>query len=95
MRPAGKQSRDLAQLLAKDVLGRYQIDRNRSGSGRGHSPSFDQRRRPGMLRTAMAIAFFCPTSTAAYLCASDRSPIGTNGSGRRDNRLIAVHPSHL
>src|SRR3954447_6706113 len=28
-----------------------------------HSPSFDQRRRPDTFFTAMATAFFCPTST--------------------------------
>src|SRR5262249_441941 len=32
-----------------------------------HPPSFDQRRRPDALRTAMAIAFFCPTSTTNRL----------------------------
>jgi hypothetical protein len=30
--------------------------------GRSHSLSFDHRRRPETLRTAMATAFFCPTS---------------------------------
>ncbi len=32
-----------------------------------HSSSFDQRRRPEKLRTAMATAFFCPTSTTSRL----------------------------
>ena len=32
-----------------------------------HSLSFDQRRRPETLRTAMATAFFCPTSTTSRL----------------------------
>ncbi len=32
-----------------------------------HSSSFDQRRRPEALRTAMATAFFCPTSTTRRL----------------------------
>jgi hypothetical protein len=32
-----------------------------------HSPSFDQRRRPETLRTAMAMAFFCPTRTTSRL----------------------------
>ena len=33
--------------------------------GRSHSASFDHRRRPEMLRTAMAMAFFWPTSTTS------------------------------
>ena len=32
-----------------------------------HSSSFDQRRRPEALRTAMATAFFWPTSTTSRL----------------------------
>jgi hypothetical protein len=35
--------------------------------GRSHSLSFDQRRRPETLRTAMATAFFCPTNTTRRL----------------------------
>lgn len=35
--------------------------------GRSHSSSFDQRRRPETLRTAMATAFFWPTSTTRRL----------------------------
>ena len=31
--------------------------------GPNHSASFDHRRRPETLRTAMAMAFFCPTNT--------------------------------
>jgi hypothetical protein len=31
-------------------------------SALNHSASFDQRRRPETLRTAMATAFFCPTT---------------------------------
>ena len=38
-----------------------------AGWGRSHSPSFDQRRRPETLRTAMATAFFWPTSTTSRL----------------------------
>jgi hypothetical protein len=34
---------------------------------RSHSASFDHRRRPETLRTAMAIAFFCPTNTTNRL----------------------------
>ena len=34
---------------------------------RSHSPSLDQRRRPDTLRTAIAMAFFCPTSTTSRL----------------------------
>jgi hypothetical protein len=32
-----------------------------------HTCNFDQRRRPEMLRTAMATAFLCPTSTTGRL----------------------------
>src|SRR5215831_3417034 len=32
-----------------------------------HSPSFDHRRLPDMLRTAIATAFFCPTNTTSRL----------------------------
>jgi hypothetical protein len=32
-----------------------------------HSASFDQRRRPEALRTAIATAFFCPTMTTSRL----------------------------
>jgi hypothetical protein len=39
----------------------------RDGASRSHSPSFDQRRRPETLRTAIAMAFFCPTSTTSRL----------------------------
>ena len=38
-----------------------------AGRGRSHSCSFDHRRRPEMLRTAIATAFFCPTSTTSFL----------------------------
>jgi len=34
---------------------------------RSHSFNFDHRRRPETLRTAMATAFFCPTSTTSFL----------------------------
>jgi hypothetical protein len=43
------------------------ICRERRGPGRSHSCSFDQRRRPETLRTAMATAFFCPTNTTSRL----------------------------
>jgi len=33
--------------------------------GRSHSANFDHRRRPETLRTAMAMAFFCPTNTTS------------------------------
>ena len=35
--------------------------------GFSHSESFDQRRRPDTLRTAIATAFFWPTSTTSLL----------------------------
>jgi hypothetical protein len=38
-----------------------------------HSFNFDQRRRPDSLRTAMATAFFCPTSTTSRLHTRDLS----------------------
>jgi hypothetical protein len=34
--------------------------------GRSHSLSFDHRLRPDTLRTAMATAFLCPTSTTSF-----------------------------
>jgi hypothetical protein len=34
-------------------------------AGRSHSANFDHRRRPETLRTAMAMAFFCPTNTTS------------------------------
>ena len=43
------------------------ICRERGLPGRSHSCSFDHRRRPEMLRTAMATAFFWPTSTTNFL----------------------------
>ena len=41
--------------------------RETGGFGRSHSLSFDHRLRPDTLRTAMATAFFCPTSTTSFL----------------------------
>src|SRR3954454_5221893 len=43
------------------------ICRDPGVQGRSHSPSFDQRRRPETLRTAIATAFFCPTNTTSRL----------------------------
>jgi len=40
---------------------------NAHQEGRNHSCSFDHRRRPEMLRTAIATAFFCPPSTTNRL----------------------------
>jgi hypothetical protein len=40
---------------------------DRGVPGRSHSLSFDQRRRPDTLRTAMTTAFFCPTNTTSRL----------------------------
>ena len=39
----------------------------RNGRRSSHSSSFDQRRRPDTLRTAMATAFFWPTNTTRRL----------------------------
>jgi hypothetical protein len=44
-----------------------QIYRRGAGPEHSHSCNFDQRRRPEMLRTAMAAAFLCPTSTTSRL----------------------------
>ena len=41
--------------------------RETGGFGRNHSLSFDHRLRPDTLRTAMATAFLCPTSTTSFL----------------------------
>ena len=43
------------------------IEGESDGAGRSHSCSFDQRRRPETLCTAMAMAFFCPTRTTSRL----------------------------
>jgi hypothetical protein len=43
------------------------IRRETGGPGRSHSASFDHLRRPETFRTAMATAFFCPTSTTSRL----------------------------
>ena len=43
------------------------IGRERDGLGRSQACSFDHRRRPETLRTAMATAFFCPTRTTSRL----------------------------
>ena len=47
------------------------ISPERDRPGRSHSFSFDQRRRPETLRTAMETAFFCPTSTTRRLPTGD------------------------
>jgi hypothetical protein len=46
------------------ITGHYLITPLGSAS---HSRSFDHRRRPEMLRTAIATAFFWPTSTTSFL----------------------------
>ena len=55
-----KSSATMAQLATP-------ICRDKEGSGRSHSCSFDHRRRPETFRTAMATAFFCPTNTTRRL----------------------------
>ena len=50
----------MAQLAMPDC-------RETGGFGRSHSLSFDHRFRPDTLCTAMATAFFCPTSTTSFL----------------------------
>ena len=58
--PAKKSSATMAQLAMPNC-------RETGGFGRSHSLSFDHRFRPDTLRTAMATAFFCPTSTTNFL----------------------------
>jgi hypothetical protein len=60
MSPVGGYSATLAQLAMPNC-------RETDGFGRSHSLSFDHRFRPDTLRTAMATAFFCPTSTTSFL----------------------------
>ena len=55
-----KSSATMAQLAMPNC-------RETGGFGRSHSLSFDHRLRPDTLRTAMATAFFCPTSTTSFL----------------------------
>ena len=43
------------------------VDGERDAPSRSHSSSFDQRRRPETLRTAIAMAFFWPTRTTSRL----------------------------
>jgi hypothetical protein len=50
--------------------GRRAVARDLTGPGPtvpSHSLSFDQRRRPETFRTAIATAFFWPTSTTSFL----------------------------
>ena len=54
-----KSSATMAQLAMPNC-------REAGGFG-SHSLSFDHRFRPDTLRTAMATAFFCPTSTTSFL----------------------------
>ena len=59
-RSCKKSSATMAQLAMTNC-------RETGGFGRSHSLSFDHRLRPDTLRTAMATAFFCPTSTTSFL----------------------------
>ena len=59
-RSCKKSSATMAQLAMPNC-------RETGGFGRSHSLSFDHRLRPDTLRTAMATAFFCPTSTTSFL----------------------------
>jgi len=70
----GERSGDLCRLHCFNEVGSQLTPQIRAvipscremgGSGRSHSPSFDHRRRPETLRTAMATAFFCPTNTTS------------------------------
>jgi hypothetical protein len=53
---------------------------------RSRSCSFDQRRRPETLRTAMAMAFFCPTKTTSAFR-------GCNGTGCLSKTMPMPHPN--
>jgi hypothetical protein len=57
--------RILQKVLRDHGSTRYAGCRESGGFGRSHSLSFDHRRRPETLRTAMATAFFCPISTTS------------------------------
>ena len=52
--------------VARDEDVEQQVDDGHDGA-LSHSSSFDHRRRPATFRTAMATAFFCPTSTTSRL----------------------------
>jgi hypothetical protein len=64
--PFGKASYSSCGKLPP-ALHNYHADLPEGALGRSHSPSFDQRCRPEMLRTAMASAFFCPTKMTSRL----------------------------
>ncbi len=64
--PAGLAARSSGRCPISDAID-APIGRERDWLGRSHSCSFDQRRRPETLRTAMAMAFFCPTRTTSRL----------------------------
>src|SRR5271163_4434343 len=64
------------QLRVSRTLGRsvnfsesavYEFEDREGAPSRSHSSSFDQRRRPDTLRTAIAMAFFWPTRTTSLL----------------------------
>ena len=59
--------------------------REAGGFGRSHSLSFDQRLRRDTLRTAMAIAFLCPTSTTSFLPRVTLLQYGVMLGERRDD----------
>ena len=68
--PAHKRKRIISYFGGRLTMDKFHFVPERklaNGRGRSHSPSFDQRRRPETLRTAMATAFFCPTSTTSRL----------------------------
>jgi hypothetical protein len=60
-------SRALGAVLATDKFHFVRQRELTAGRGRSNSPSFDHRRRPEALRTAIATAFFCPTRTTSRL----------------------------
>ena len=66
------ESTEVSWIRSKENLRRYGLIAVSIGRGwdrpeRSHSPNFDHRRRPETLRTAIATAFFCPTSTTSRL----------------------------
>jgi hypothetical protein len=64
----------------------------RGEPGRSHSANFDHRRRPETLRTAMAMAFFCPTNTTSRLPQVDRHQRRNDGAANidRNHRAFAM-----
>src|SRR5262249_11996221 len=59
--------KDFVESLAQPRLSQLRVIESPRNTGRSHSFNFDHRRRPETLPTAMATAFFWPTSTTSFL----------------------------